>query len=41
MGSRLQIGASLCGGVLHFELLEDGGAVVGNGEVTDIVDKHL
>jgi hypothetical protein len=27
--------------VLNFELLENGGTIIGNGNITDVIDEHL
>ena len=36
-----ELNQNLGGGVSDLELLEDGGAIVGDGHITDVVDKHL
>ena len=36
-----QIDQDAGGGMLHLELAEDGGAVVGDEDVADVVDEHL
>jgi hypothetical protein len=36
-----ELNEDLGSGVLNFELLENGGTIIGNGNITDVIDEHL